>query len=150
MEEMMREMKMEMEEMKRRMAALMTQRDGEKMEEDEDENENDEAADADAAAGNLLWCDVLYNNVVIPSVPVAVELTQLLGNPSLLASVRTVIKNTPQYHGVPVTPVARRHALDQKLTITQKKQESIMNLLVHSLETGDPAHVKEAAAVASS
>lgn len=52
-----------------------------------------------------------------------------------------------QYKGVPQTPTARQHKIDQKLCQTQKKLELAMHLMVHQQETQNP-HCQEVLAAA--
>ena len=106
------------------------------MVEDDEDDEFDTPSD---------WAAVPGDTKVSASSPVACALCDLLEHPPPLE----LLKGPSQsacYAKIPETPSSRKHPIDQKLQIPQKKMEIAMHKLVLSLDTNDTREVQTAAA----
>ena len=113
-------------------------------EEADDETWMDE--DGQQAATSSTWADVLPTRTLQAETPTAVALTQRFQQAPPLDLLKGLEASVPKYQGVPQAPHARRHRVDLALWTIQRKLEHTMNLMVHSIETGNPKNLELSAA----
>lgn len=155
----MEEMQAAMLQLQQQMQVLMSKLDEKKERKNEDEMLEDDEEQLAANAfpdGNSSNCDlylsvsnwesVLGGDRREPSQALAKDLVNLLENPPPLNLLKSDSINITPYTKIPSTPSSRKHILDQKMYIPQKKMEQAMHHLVHSLETQDPQGTQVAAA----
>ena len=155
----MEEMQTAVLQLQQQMQALMAKLNQKKEEENEiemsedDDPEMAEMAIPDGRSSNRdvylsvsNWESVLGGDRRDPTQTLSKDLVNLLEKPPPLNLLKSDSINITPHTKIPITPSSRKHILDQKMYIPQKKLEQAMHHLAHSLETQDPQGTQVAAA----
>jgi hypothetical protein len=115
-------------------------------------NQDDEMVEEDVLDDSVEigWANHLKGAQAKPTTPGATSLASLLAIPPPLDLIAKQVREATQYQGVPQTPAARQHRVDQKLFQTQKKLEMLMHCMVHEEEKRDHSEAEVIAALARS
>jgi len=76
----------------------------------------------------------------------AQQFVQRLASPPPLDVLRQSESQVVRYRGIPQTPAARKHRLDQSLQQVQKKAELTLHILTHAVETQSADSLSQASA----
>ena len=144
---MMREELKEMREWRSQMNEFLGRQPKQSANTQDDEMVEEDVLDDSVEIG---WVNHLKGAQAKPTTPGATSLASLLAIPPPLDLIAKQVREATQYQGVPQTPAARQHRVDQKLFQTQKKLEMLMHCMVHEEEKRDHSEAEVIAALARS